>query len=257
MTRIPLAELQRWLDDYLRVAEVPDETAALNGLQVENSGEVTRLVAAVDACQATIDHVADAAPVEGPALLLVHHGLFWDGNIPITGRRGRRVRTLVQSDTALYGAHIPLDLHPEVGNNAVLARMLGVKVQGTFGQYRGTQIGLHGTLELSRDELAHALGRELGSTVKLIPGGPAHVRRVGIITGGASKSIAEAKELGLDSFITGEGPHHTFFDAMEWGVNVFYAGHYATETVGVQALARRLSTQFGLPWSFHDHPTGL
>ncbi len=253
---VPLATIVSHLDAYLRTAEIKDYDVALNGLQVQNGGSVSRIVAAVDACQASIDAAAAHAH-RGPALLLVHHGLFWDGNIPLTDRRYRRVKALIESDTALYSSHIPLDLHAEVGNNAVLARLLGLQVQGMFGLHRGTPIGVWGTTESSRDAIEARLASELRSAVKVIPGGPSVVRRVGIITGAASSALAEARTAGLDTFITGEGPQHTYFDAMEWGLNVFYAGHYATETLGVQALAERLHQEFGLPWEFHWHPTGL
>jgi dinuclear metal center YbgI/SA1388 family protein len=248
---VPLATLTAHLDDYLRIRALPDEANAVNGLQVENAGTITHIVAAVDASQATIDSV------QGPGLLLVHHGLFWDGNIPVTGRRYRRIRTLFERDVALYSAHIPLDAHPEVGNNAVLARLLGVEAVVPFGQYRGTPIGCAGALTLSREELANRLDELLGTVTHVIPGGPATVSRVGIVTGAASSAIREARDAGIDTFITGEGPHHTHFDAMEWGVNVLYAGHYATEQVGVKALAEHLGATFGLPWAFHRFPTGL
>lgn len=270
----PLEAIVAWLDDYLRIREVPDSSGAVNGLQVENAGRVDRIVAAVDASQATINGVVRALDREagdvgfsgdhdhGSPLLLVHHGLFWDGNIPVTGRRYRRLRTLLAHDIALYSAHIPLDLHPEVGNNAVLARLLGIEVQGTFGHHRGVDIGVWGTAPgalRTREALGQRVGEVLGLAhpPRLIPGGPAEVARIGIITGGAGTSVHEAHAAGLDTFITGEGPHHTYFDAMEFGVNVLYAGHYATETVGVRALAEQLGARFGLPWSFHDHPTGM
>jgi dinuclear metal center YbgI/SA1388 family protein len=253
-----LADIARYLDQYLRIREVPDEVNAVNGLQVENSGTVARIVAAVDA---SLDTIEGVGPVGAPpALLLVHHGLLWDGNVPLTGRRLRRVRAILDRDIALYAAHIPLDLHPEVGNNAILAARLGIPIQGWFANYRGTPIGVWGEAPpglAERDRLTQELDRLLGTTAKLIPGGPATVRRVGIVTGGAGGRIADARDAGLDTFITGEGAHHTFFDAMEWGVNVIYAGHYATEQVGVQALAAHLSTRFGVPWEFHRHPTGL
>jgi dinuclear metal center YbgI/SA1388 family protein len=257
-----LSEVTAYLDQYLRVREVPDEANAVNGLQVENAGEVARIVAAVDASLETIvgsgrEGVGAGAP---PALLLVHHGLFWDGNVPLTGRRFQRVRALLQRDIALYAAHIPLDVHPEVGNNVVLAGRLGMRVSGWFGSYRGIPIGVWGEAPAElrgRDALAHRLGEMLGAAPRLIPGGPAEARRVGIVTGGAGTMIAAARDAGLDTFVTGEGPHHTYFDAMEWGVNVIYAGHYATEQVGVQALAANLAERFSLPWEFHHHPTGL
>jgi dinuclear metal center YbgI/SA1388 family protein len=262
MPKVPLAEIVAYLDSYLRIAEVADAPNAVNGLQVENGGQVGSIVAAVDASQATIDGVAAAADGESP-LLLVHHGLFWDGHVPLTGRRYRRVLALLEQDVALYAAHIPLDLHPEVGNNVVLAERLGIGVEGWFGDYHGVPIGVWGHAPprlAARDSLVievhHALGASAGGT-RLIPGGPEVVGRVGIITGAAGNMIAAARDAGLDTFITGEGAHHTYFDAMEWGVNVLFAGHYATETLGVQALASHLAERFGLEWEFHDHPTGL
>jgi dinuclear metal center YbgI/SA1388 family protein len=271
---VPLEEITTWLDAFLRIREVPDASGAVNGLQVENAGRIDRIVAAVDASQATIDGVVRVLAREdgdvgfsgdhdhGSPLLLVHHGLLWDGNIPVTGRRYRRLRTLLANDIALYSAHIPLDLHPEVGNNAVLARLLGLDLQGTFGSHRGVDIGVWGLAPpalRTRDALAARLAEvlRLPHPPRVIAGASDTVARVGIITGGAGTSVGEARDAGLDTFITGEGPHHTYFDAMEFGVNVLHAGHYATETVGVRALAERAGARFGLPASFHDHPTGM
>ena len=253
---IALADVTRFLDGFLRIADVPDEANALNGLQVENSGQVSRVVAGVDASLETIEEI----PPGDPALLLVHHGLFWDGNVPLTGRRLRRVRALLARDIALYSAHIPLDLHPEVGNNVELARVIGLPVEGWFGAYRGVTIGVWGLAPSALAERAALVARldaELQTRAYLIAGGPAQVRRVGIVTGGAGSMIQAAQAAGLDTFITGEGAHHTYFDAMEGGLNVVYAGHYATEQLGVQALARRLQREFNLPWEFHRHSTGL
>lgn len=256
---VSLAEVVSYLDGYLRVREVPDYEGAVNGLQVENGGTIDRIVAAVDASQATIDGVA---ALGGSPLLLVHHGLLFDGNLPVTGRRFRRLRALITHDVAVYSSHLPLDAHAEVGNNAVLARLLGLDVQGPFGSHRGNPIGVWGLAPsnaATRETLSTRLMSVLGLTdaPRLIPGGPAGVQRVGIVTGGAGTMVREARDAGLDTFITGEGPHHTYFDAMEFGVNVFHAGHYATETVGVRALAEHLGARFGLPHAFHDHPTGM
>ncbi len=248
-----LDDLVRYLDDYLRVGEVGDDPHALNGLQVDNGGEVQNVAVAVDACQAVIDQAAE----RGADLLVVHHGLFWAGLEPLVGRHFRRVSALVRHGIALYAAHIPLDRHPEVGNNVVLARKLGMEVRGWFGDYRGAPIGTWGELDLTREALCARLGEILEAPVRLIPGGPERARRVGIITGSAGGMIAQAKDAELDSFITGEGQHWTFFDAEELGVNAFYAGHYATETLGVKALAEHIAERFQLPWSFIDHPTGL
>ncbi|HEX5631777.1 MAG TPA: Nif3-like dinuclear metal center hexameric protein [Gemmatimonadales bacterium] len=264
---VSLAEIVAYLDEYLRLRDVPDYPGAANGLQVENAGRIGRLVAAVDASQATIDGVVatgvtDEGRVGGSPLLLVHHGLFWDGVPAVTGRRYRRLRTLLAHDIAVYSAHLPLDLHPDVGNNAVLARALGLEVRGTFGSHKGVPIGVWGTVPQalrSRDALVRRVQEVLGLAAppRLIPGGPERVDRVGIVTGGAGTMALEAQAAGLDTFITGEGPHHTFFDAMEGGLNVVHGGHYATETVGVRALAAHLSARFGLPHAFHDHPTGM
>lgn len=248
-----LAELVVYLDGYLRVRDVPDAPEALNGLQVANGGTVTRVAAAVDLCEATVRLAGE----HGADLLLVHHGLFWSGLRPLTGPAYRRVAGLVRQNIALYSAHLPLDLHPDVGNNAVLARQLGVAVRGAFGEEYGVRIGVWGELEVSRAAVAERLAALLGARPRVMPFGPERVGRVGIVTGGAGSMIAQASAAGLDTYITGEGAHHTFFDAEELGVNVFYAGHYATETVGVQALAEHLQARFGLPWTFLDHPTGL
>ncbi len=253
---VPLADLTGYLNAYLRIREVPDEPNAVNGLQAENrSAMVSRIVAAVDASLATIS----AAAAELPTLLLVHHGLFWDGNLPLTDRRYRRVKALLDHDIALYSAHIPLDVHPEVGNNHVLARQLGLTDLAPFDSYRGIPLGVLGRLEpgVPRDSFVARIESLLGVQAKLIPGGREICDRVGVITGGAGSYIGTAHAAGLDTYVTGEGAHHTFFDAMELGVNLIYAGHYATETVGVKALAEHLSLAFGIPWEFHDHPTGL
>ena len=250
---VSLSQLTSHLDDFLRIGEVPDEANAVNGLQVENaSGTVSQVVAAVDASIETIRGV-----VEGATLLLVHHGLFWDGNQPVTGRRYRRLRLLMEHDVALYSAHMPLDMHPEVGNNAVLARELGVVGSEPFATYRGIPFGASGALEMPREALVGRLEELLGANATLIPGGPARTSRVGIITGGAGTSVGSAHAAGLDTFITGEGPHHTYHEAMELGVNLIYAGHYATEQVGVKALAERIGEVFGVPWRFEHRPTGM
>lgn len=261
MTSIPaLQDLVHYLDGYLRTGEIPDYPNALNGLQVENRGRVARVVAAVDASQQTIDGVVEqvrGAPGGSPVLILVHHGLFWDGTAPLTGRRYRRVRALLEHDIALYSTHLPLDVHPEVGNNVGVARVVGMDVEGWFGEYQGTPLGVYGALRVGRDELVARVVDALDTDATVIPGGPEVSARVGVITGGAGSMIAAAAAAGCDTFITGEGTHHTYFDATELGLNVIYAGHYATERVGVRSLARHVADRFGIPWEFHDHPTGL
>lgn len=249
-----LDTLVRYLDDYLRVAEeVADAPEALNGLQVANSGEVTRLAAAVDLCEATVRLAAE----QSADCLLVHHGLFWGGLRPVVGPAYRRLAGLIERNIALYSAHLPLDRHPEVGNNSVLARLLGITARGEFGSHHGAPIGVWGDVTRTRDDLNRSLTKVLGGVPRLLAFGPERVQRVGIVTGAGGSLIPQAAAAGLDTYITGEGQHWTFFDAEELHINVFYAGHYATETVGVKALAEHVSKKFALPWVFLDHPTGL
>ena len=253
MPAIDLAAVVSYLDRYLRTSEVPDAPNALNGLQLANGGTISRVTAAVDLCDATVQMAAQ----QGADLLLVHHGLFWGGLQRLTGRAYRRVAGLIRHNIALYSAHLPLDVHPEVGNNAVLAHRLGVARRGEFGEEYGMRIGVWGEVDVPRAALAQRLGEVVGGHPRLMAFGPERVRRVGIVTGAAGSMIGQAAAQGLDTYITGEGAHHTFFDAEELGLNVFYAGHYATETFGVKALAERLCTEFDLPWTFLDHPTDL
>lgn len=248
-----LDDLVAYLDEYLRIEEVEDYDTALNGLQVENSGEVRNIAVAVDACQAVIDQAAQ----RGADMLIVHHGLFWGGLEPVTGRAYSRLAALVRHDMAVYAAHLPLDRHPQVGNNPVLARLLGMEIRGWWGDFRGAPLGVWGELDMTREALAEQIGTVLGEPPMIIACGPERVKRVGILTGAGGSMIADAHAAGLDTLVTGEGAHHSYFDAEELGVNVYYGGHYLTETVGVKALAEHIAERFQLPWSFVHHPTGL
>ncbi len=248
-----LDDLVAYLDEYLATGESGDWANAFNGLQVENAGTVTRIAVAVDAAEAVI---AEAARL-GADLLIVHHGLFWGGLEPLRGRAYRKTAALIRQNIAVYSSHLPLDRHPEVGNNHALARQLGVSVRGTWAEEKGAPVGVLGDLATTRDALAERIRIVLGAAPKVISGGPEKIATVGVVTGAGGSLIRQAREAGLDAFVTGEGAHHTYFDAMELGVNVYYAGHYATETVGVKLLGAHLGERFSLPWSFIDHPTGL
>ena len=248
-----LRDLVTYLDEYLSITSIQDYPNALNGLQVEGRDAVDRIAVAVDASVASIEAAIDS----GAGLLIVHHGLFWDGNRPVTGRRYRRLKALLDAEVALYSAHLPLDAHPDVGNNAVLADALGIAARGRFAPFQGAELGVWGDLKISREALCARLDDVLGGRVKLIPGGPERIERVGVVTGGGGSFVAAALAAGLDALITGEGSHHTYFDATEGGLNLYYGGHYATETWGVRALGRHLEERFGLPWTFIDQPTGL
>ena len=248
-----LSDLTQYLDQYLSTATIGDYPNALNGLQVANQNDIKKIAAAVDVCAATVRMAAEAQA----HLLLVHHGLFWTGPRPLVGPQYDRVAGLLSADIALYSSHLPLDLHSEVGNNPVLARKLGIGIKGGFGELHGSTIGVWGETDGTRDEFVARVAKLLGVTPKSLPFGPARVKRVGIVTGAGGSLIGQAAALGLDTFLTGEGVHHSFFDAEELKVNVIYAGHYATETVGVRALADHLASKFGITAVFLDHPTGM
>ena len=253
MAMVKLSEVTRYCDRVLRVAEIGDYDGAVNGLQVENAGRIQRIAAAVDASLATVQ-LAIAAKAD---LLLVHHGLFWSKTLPWTGKKYELIRLLVDNNLAVYSAHLPLDLHPKLGNNAQLCSALGLQKLTPFFFSHGQNIGLKTSQKISRTELAKRIERATGSQPKVIPGGRENCQRIGVVTGGAGGELVLAAQEGVDTFITGEGPHWTYALAEELGLNVFYGGHYATETFGVKALAAELSGKFKLPWEFLDHPTGL
>ena len=248
-----LSELTSYLDAYLRTTDVADWAGAMNGLQLENSGAVTQIGAAVDATLPVIEK----AIATGVDFLIVHHGLFWAGAQPIKGAYYRKLKVAFDANLAIYSSHLPLDLHPEVGNNAQLVTRLGLTNVVPFFPEKGQLIGLRGRCGMSRNDLSTLLDDILGAPPHLAPGGPEIIREVGVVTGGAGAEIDRAAASGIDTFITGEGPQHSYGMAEELGVNLFYGGHYATETFGVQALAAHLAEKFGLPWHFIDHPTGL
>lgn len=253
-----LSDIVRYLDDLLDSAQVPDYAPALNGLQVENGGHVGRIAAAVDASQRAID----GAVAANAQLLLVHHGLFWGGLKPIVGRLHRRMQTLITHDLAVYASHLPLDRHPTLGNNVLLARALALAPTGEFAQFQGTPIGVRGTGDVATADLvarAQAFARQHGGEARTTPAGDGRRTRAwGICTGaGADAStLDEAARLGLDTLIVGEGPHWTAVEAPERDLVIIYAGHYATETLGVRALAEAVGRQFDLPWVFIPAPTG-
>ena len=253
MPKASLAAIVKHCDQMLRPREIGDYDGAVNGLQVENSGIVTRLAATVDASLATVK-LAIAAKAD---LLLVHHGLFWNPSHPWTGKKYELLRLLIENNLAVYSSHLPLDAHPRLGNNARLATALGLKHLKPFFASHGQTIGFMSQTKISRTGLAKKLERATGAPPKMIPGGNEICERIGIVTGGAGGDLAQAAGEGVDTFITGEGPHWTFALAEELGLNVFYGGHYATETFGVKALAAELAKKFKLPWEFLDHPTGL
>jgi len=253
MSKASLSAIVRHCQKRLRPATFNDYEGAANGLQVENSGAVTKIAAAVDGSLATVK-MAAAAHAD---LLIVHHGLFWGPVIPWTGPRRALLQWLMEKDMAVYSSHLPLDAHRQLGNNAQLCAALGFKNLRPFFMEKGKAIGWQTRANVEREVLTGRLGRALGRAPIVVPGGPKRCRRIGVVTGGAGSHLKLAAAEGVDTFISGEGPHWTYALAEELGVNVFYGGHYATETFGVKALAAELSKKFGVPWIFSDHPTGL
>lgn len=254
-----LSEIARYLDDLLRIAEIPDYESALNGIQVDTDRDITRVAAAVDARERTI---RDAA-AGGADLLIVHHGLFWGGLQPLRGPMLRRTQALLTARLGLYAAHLPLDAHPTLGNNVLLARELGLEPSAGFARFRAIDIGVSGESDVVTAELiarTERFAQRYGGSVRHTASeGGRRTRRWAICTGaGASHdTLSEAAQRGVDTLITGEGPHWSAIDAEELGITVIYAGHYATETLGVQSLADALCRQFGIPWTFLHAPTGL
>lgn len=248
-----LLTLTNYLDQELNLKELPDYPGAMNGLQIENSGRVSKIGAAVDASLP----VFEKAVAEGVDLLIVHHGMFWQGAQTVTGSCYKKLKMAFDAGMALYSAHIPLDVHPVWGNNHLLAKALGMNGTETFFDWKGIELGVCQKMDTSIKDLMSAVQNAVGSSVHLCAGGADEAGKVGIITGGAGSEVAAVAACGIDTFITGEGPHWSFPLAEECGINVIYAGHYATETFGVRALADHLQQRFGLDACFVDHPTGL
>ena len=248
-----LSQIVSYTDRFLRIRDVGDWDNALNGVQIENSGRVTRIGAAVDVSS----RVLTEAGKKNVDFLIVHHGLFWPGLQPIQGALRRQVRIAFENDVALYSAHLPLDIHARIGNNAQLVAALGLKSAQPFLQEKGQPVGLKVRASLLRSELIRKLQKALNGPVKVFDFGPKRTRAIGIVTGAAGSEIYRVAEENIDTFITGEAPHWAAVAAEELGMNFLLGGHYATEVFGVKALAVHLSKRFRVPWEFIDCPTGL
>jgi dinuclear metal center YbgI/SA1388 family protein len=247
MSTVRLADLVSWMDETLEAGAYRDHGP--NGLQVVGADEVARLACAVSVSLETIERAA----ADGAQALLVHHGLFWDGQEQAIGRlERRRLEALFAADLSLIAYHLPLDGHTTLGNNARLADLLGLADRAPFAEHRGRLLGVHGALPepLAVDAVAAALGAALGSTPLVLSGGEHAVRTIGIVSGGAARDIRAAAALGLDAFVTGEPSEDAPYLARELGVHMIAAGHNATETVGVQALAAAAAERFGIATAF-------
>jgi dinuclear metal center YbgI/SA1388 family protein len=248
-------EVAGFLNRLLRVGAFSD--AALNGLQIEGSRPVRRVVAGVDASLALFA----AAQAKRADLLLVHHGLFWGKPFGLTGIHARRLRLALTAGFGLYAAHLPLDAHPVCGNNALLARGLGLSRLRPFGEYHGEVIGMAGVFSrpLTRSRLAQKMAELTGAEPKVLALGPEQIRSVGLVSGNGGDLAVSALESGerLDAFITGEASHSVFHPCAEGNLNLFLGGHYATETLGVKALLHIVEKKYGIRGVFLDLPTGM
>ncbi len=256
MSQLSAQQLASLADDYLKVREIPDYPPALNGLQLDGDRPVQKIACAVDACEAVIQ---EAVALDAD-LLVVHHGMFWQGAQKIVGGHYRKMKKAIDHGLAIYSAHIPLDVHPEIGNNALLIDAMGLGgAVGTFFPWKGIELGLKINGEFTLDQVVEAVESAIEcDLLQLCQGHSDPVRSIGVITGGAGSEVAAMAEQGIDTFITGEGPHWSYPLAEELGLNLLYAGHYATETFGVKALAAWLAPQAGgAHVVFVDHPTGL
>ena len=245
--------LVNYLDSLLRIDEINDESR--NGLQVEGADELDKVCFAVDACLATFKEASD----RDAQMLIVHHGLFWKEAPLVVDNHYMRIKTLIEGGVGLYAAHLPLDMHEELGNNVQLIELLGLEDSGPFGDYHGELIGRIGESErsMTREEIKRKLDSELDTDCRILPFGPEEINRIGIISGGGARMLADAVEADCDAFITGELEHQVYHTALESGINVITGGHYATETVGLRALRRRIEEEFGIETEFIEMPTGL
>ncbi len=254
-----LSVIAEHLDQLLRTREIPDYPSALNGVQLENRGEIVKVAAAVDFSR----RVAEATIDSGSNLLVVHHGMFWGGLKAITGRFYDSIAPLIRHNVAVYSSHLPLDTHPDLGNNVLLARELGLEPSGGFARYQTVQVGVQGVAEVRTQELIERCRqvalRHDGDVIVTPSSDSAITRRWGICTGAGADAgtMREAIEARIDTLIVGEGPHHTAVEAADLGLTIIYVGHYATETFGVRALARRIAETFEVSWEFLEAPTGL
>lgn len=251
---IQLSQITELLDKKLRIHEIKDASVAVNGLQVENNGQVTKVALAVDGSQKSIDDAVAA----GADLLILHHGIYWCGLQPMTGWFKKKITTCLNHNLAIYSAHLPLDLHPELGNNAGIAAALKLTDCTPEVDYHGTLIGVAGDFHGTVGELKECFAEITGSVVTgVIHDAAAPAGRIAVCSGGAGDSIYQIHQKGYTTFITGEENHWVKNAAEDMGVNILFAGHYATETFGVKALGALLEEQFGLPTVFIDNPTGM
>jgi dinuclear metal center YbgI/SA1388 family protein len=241
-----------YLDTLLSTASIQD--ASQNGLQVEGPDEIKKLAFAVDGSLASIE----AAISNKADMLIVHHGIFWDKPVRVAGPQYRRIKALFAGECALYASHLPLDLHAQYGNNAVIAQNLELQHLLPFGNYHGITIGWGGILQfpIPPENVSEKMAALTGVQCSVIRSGRLS-SRIAVVSGGGASMLEEAASSGYDTFITGESSHQSYHTALELGMNMIFGGHYATETFGVKALQKHLSEKFGVNTVFIDLPTGM
>jgi dinuclear metal center YbgI/SA1388 family protein len=242
-----------YLDKELRISEIDD--LSCNGLQVEGRENIKRIALAVDACIT----VFEKTKKKRCQMIIAHHGLIWGGIKSVSKTIKQSLSFLLTNEINLYAAHIPLDLHPKLGNNIQLCKTINLKKIKEFGAYEGNLIGFEGELikTFSIEELSKRINQKIGGVSKILPFGKEKIKRIGIISGGGAKSLLEAIEKDLDCFITGEHAHENYHLARESRMNVIYIGHYYSEKLGVIALGKDLEKRFGIKTTFIDEPTPI
>jgi dinuclear metal center YbgI/SA1388 family protein len=247
-------ELISFLDDLLESRGRADYGP--NGLQVPGADEVELVVTGVSAHRELFEQAAAA----GAQLVLCHHGIFWgETAVPVTEQLKARLKLLFDNDMSLAAYHLPLDSHPEVGNNALICEGLGLEREAAFGEAKGEPIGWIGAAPepLTLAQLVERSTALFGSPPLVFDSGPAEIRRVGVVSGGGSSALGEAISLGLDAFVTGEPTEHVMADAREGGIHFLAGGHYASETFGVRRLGELLSERFGVEHRFLEIPNPI
>ena len=253
MNGVKLSDITAYLDGYFDIANFPDFGGAHNGLQFENSGRVHRVACAVDAGLREIEAAAES----GADLLIVHHGLYWDIPVPVVAHNYKKIKTLVQADIAVYAMHLPLDAHPKIGNNALIADALGLKVIGRCFPHEGHDIGaMVEPPKGGRAELEKRLQKIFPQTYKACAFGSESPEKIAVCSGSCGDVVAFLKSVGTDTLICGELRQRHYVMAQEMGLNLYPCGHCATERFGAQALGKMVGEKFALPCSFikSDNP---
>jgi dinuclear metal center YbgI/SA1388 family protein len=248
-----LSNICQFLNKELRISEITDTSQ--NGLQVEGKNEVKKAVFAVDA---SIETFQEACKRKAD-MIVVHHGLLWEKSRPITGILYRRFQILFKHEISLYAAHLPLDIHPKLGNNAQLMNLFITKKREPFGNYHGINIGFLGVLqrETTLSSVITKIENAINTKCKVFPFGKDKIKTIAVVSGGAADLIDEAVDKNVDLFITGEAKLYAYHIGKEGKINIVFAGHYATETLGIQALAKMIKEQFRIECEVIELPTGL